>query len=130
MGEGVFLAVNQILNCIFQILDFAQQPKGQLRQPKGAYEKRDHQQDKAVMRGVCHQDGHAQQGNHRTEQPQHQAGHIWEYCPLSVSRYRQMQKRTCKATNFAVQVRLFHCIYGISVQYVSRIAPLWGKWFF
>ena len=46
MGEGVFLAVNQILNCIFQILDFAQQPKGQLRQPKGAYEKRDHQQDK------------------------------------------------------------------------------------
>ena len=45
MGEGVFLAVNQILNCIFQILDFAQQPKGQLRQPKGAYEKRDHQHD-------------------------------------------------------------------------------------
>ena len=60
MGEGVFLAVNKILNCIFQILDFAQQPKGQLRQPKGAYEKRDHQQDKAVLRGVCHQDGHAQ----------------------------------------------------------------------
>ncbi len=78
MGEGVFLAVNQILNCIFQILDFAQQPKGQLRQPKGAYEKRDHQQDKAVLRGVCHQDGHAQQGNHRTEQPQHQARYIYQ----------------------------------------------------
>ena len=70
------LSVDQILYCKLQILHLAKQPKGQFRQPKGAYEKRDYQQNKAVLRGVCHQDGHAQQGDHRTEQPQHQAGYI------------------------------------------------------
>ena len=59
-GEGIFLALNQILYCKLQILDFAQQPKGQLRQSKGAYKKRDHQQDEAVLWGVCHQDSHTQ----------------------------------------------------------------------
>lgn len=42
-GEGIFLTANQILYCVFQILHFAQQPEGQLRQPEGAYEKRDYQ---------------------------------------------------------------------------------------
>ena len=75
-NRAFILSINCILQKIPKILHLAQQPKGQLRQPKGAYKKRDHQQDKAVLRGVCRQDGHAQQGNHRTEQPQHQAGHI------------------------------------------------------
>ena len=75
-GEGAFLSIDQILYRIFEALHLAQQPKGQLRQPEWADKERNHQQNQAVLWGVCHQHSHAQQGNHRTEQPQHQAGYI------------------------------------------------------
>ena len=41
-----------------------------------------------------------------------------------------MQKRPCMTTKAALQVRLIHYIYGISVHYVRRNAPLWGRCFF
>lgn len=59
-GEGVVLAVDQVLYCKFQILHLAQQPKGQLWQSEWADKERNYQQDEAVLRGVCHQDGHTQ----------------------------------------------------------------------
>lgn len=70
------LSINQILNCVLQALHLTQHPESQLGQSKGADEKRDEQKDQTILRRVCHQNSHAQKGNHHADHPQYQTRHI------------------------------------------------------
>jgi len=50
----MFLAANKIPYRKFQFLHLARQPKGQLRQPKGAYQKRNHDLQSQLQQANFH----------------------------------------------------------------------------